>query len=282
MFFHSKSPLKRILTKTKKYLAISFSEILSQPSLLYQTEFRILYANEQNIERKTTIMTEQKKNGELQPIRHWISMKNQAVSIYLVKLETYRDSDHFMKLEDSMKKIIYIVAVSFLSAAFTGSSFAGDVQEKQQQLQEKQLEVKEKQIELNQERQKEAIERTQESNKSMQQVSRASKIIGTKVKNPNDENLGDIKDLVIDPESGQVVYGVVSFGGVLGMGDKLFAIPWDALRWNPDKKYYVLDLDKDTLKKAPGFDKKHWPDTSNKWERLREELNQFPFYHPKG
>ena len=227
-------------------------------------------------------MTEQKKNGELQPIRHWISMKNQAVSIYLVKLETYRDSDHFMKLEDSMKKIIYIVAVSFLSAAFTGSSFAGDVQEKQQQLQEKQQEVKEKQIELNQERQKEAIERTQESNKSMQQVSRASKIIGTKVKNPNDENLGDIKDLVIDPESGQVVYGVVSFGGVLGMGDKLFAIPWDALRWNPDKKYYVLDLDKDTLKKAPGFDKKHWPDTSNKWERLREELNQFPFYHPKG
>lgn len=181
-----------------------------------------------------------------------------------------------------MKTFIYIVAVSFLSTAFIGSTFAGDVQEKQQQLQEKQQEVKEKQNELNQERQKESVERTQESNKSMQQVSRASKIIGTKVKNPNEENLGDIKDLVIDPENGQVVYGVVSFGGVLGVGDKLFAIPWDALSWNRDKKFYVLDLDKDTLKKAPGFDKKHWPDTSNKWERLREELNQFPFYHPKG
>ena len=181
-----------------------------------------------------------------------------------------------------MKAFIYIVAVSFLSAAFMGSTFAGDVQEKQQQLQEKQQEVKEKQNELNQERQKESVERTQESNKSMQQVSRASKIIGTKVKNPNEENLGDIKDLVIDPESGQVVYGVVSFGGVFGVGDKLFAIPWDALRWNRDNKYYVLDLDKDTLKKAPGFDKKHWPDTSNKWDRLRDELNQFPFYHPKG
>jgi len=192
----------------------------------------------------------------------------------LVKLETYRYTNHFTKLEDSMKKFIYIVAVFFSSVAFMGSSFAG-VQEKQQQLQEKQ-------VELNQAVQKEAVERSQESNKSMQQVSRASKIIGTKVKNSKGENLGDIKDLVINPENGQVVYGVVSFGGILGMGDKLFAIPWDALVWNLDKKYYILDLDKDTLKKAPGFDKKHWPDSSDKWQRLREELNQFPFYHPKG
>jgi sporulation protein YlmC with PRC-barrel domain len=192
----------------------------------------------------------------------------------LVKLETYRYTNYFTKLEHSMKKFIYIVAVSFLSVAFMGSSFAG-VQEKQQQLLEKQAE-------LNQAVQKESVERTQEYNKSMQQVSRASKIIGTKVKNSKGESLGDIKDLVMDPENGQVVYGVVSFGGILGMGDKLFAIPWGALVWNFDKKYYILDLDKETLKKAPGFDKKHWPDSSDKWERLREELNQFPFYHPKG
>ena len=115
----------------------------------------------------------------------------------------------------------------------------------------------------------------------MQQVTQASKIIGTPVKNPNGDNLGDIKELVLDPRSGKVVYVVVSFGGVLGMGSKLFAIPWKALVWNRDKEYYVLDLDKDTLKKAPGFDNKHWPDSSNKWQRLREELDQFPFYHPK-
>ena len=179
----------------------------------------------------------------------------------LVKLETYRYTNHFTKLEDSMKKFIYIVAVSFLSVAFMGSSFAC-VQEKQQQLQEKQGALNEKQVELNQAVQKESVERTQEYNKSMQQVSRASKIIGTKVKNSKGENLGDIKDLAIDPENGQVGYGVVSFGGILGIGDKLFAIPWGALVWN--------------------FDKKHWPDSSDKWERLREELNQFPFYHPKG
>ncbi|QXP84910.1 PRC-barrel domain-containing protein [Methylococcus sp. Mc7] len=114
----------------------------------------------------------------------------------------------------------------------------------------------------------------------MQQVSRASKIIGTKVKNPNGENLGDIKELVIDPENGQVVYAVVSFGGVLGMGNKLFAIPWRALHWTRDKEYYVLDLDKDTLKKAPGFDKKHWPENSKKWEEQREALGQFYRVNP--
>jgi len=206
---------------------------------------------------------------------------NQAVATYVVTFETYRVTHRFTELEDSMKTLISIVAVTLLSTAFVGTSCAADVPEKQQQLLEKQQQVKEKQKELTQERQKETDERTHESNVAMQQVSRASKIIGTKVKNPKGENLGDIKDLVLDPESGQVVYGVVSFGGVLGLGDKLFAIPWKALVWTRDKEYYVLDLDKDTLKKAPGFDRKHWPDSSNKWQRLREELDQFPFYHPK-
>jgi len=179
-----------------------------------------------------------------------------------------------------MKTLISIIAVSCLSAVFVGTSCAADVQEKQQELQIKQQEVKAKQKELKQERQKESVERSQEANQEMQQVSRASKIIGTKVKNPKGENLGDIKELVLDPESGQVVYGVLSFGGVLGLGNKLFAVPWKALVWTRDKEYYVLDLDKDTLKKAPGFDKKHWPDSSNKWEQHREELNQFYHVNP--
>lgn len=166
-----------------------------------------------------------------------------------------------------MKKLIPIVAVSILSAAFVGTSCAADVQEKQQ-------EVKEKQTELKHERREESAERVQVSNQSMQQVSRASKIIGTNVKNPNGDNLGDIKDLVLDPESGQVVYVVVSFGGVLGVGDKLFALPWKALHWTRDKEYYVLDVDKSTLTKAPGFDKKDWPDSS-KWDQLREEVKEF-------
>jgi len=169
-----------------------------------------------------------------------------------------------------MKNLISLVAVSFLSAAFVGTAGATDVQKKQQEVIEKQRELKDA-------RHQEAVERSLEANQTMQQVSRASKIIGTDVKNPKGDNLGDVKELVLDPESGQVVYAVVSFGGVLGVGDKLFAVPWKALQWSRDKEYYVLDMDKNTLKKAPGFDKKHWPDSSSKWDQQRGELNQF--YH---
>lgn len=179
-----------------------------------------------------------------------------------------------------MKTLIPILAVSFLSATLVGTSCAADVKEKQKELIEKKQEVKEAQKELKQENRKELVESAQEANKEMLQVSRASKIIGTNVKNPSGENLGGIKDLVLDPESGHVVYAVVSFGGVLGMGSKLFAIPWSVLHWTRDKEYYVLDLDKETLKKAPGFDKKHWPDSSSKWEQQREELNQFYRVNP--
>jgi len=179
-----------------------------------------------------------------------------------------------------MKSFIPIVAVSFLSATLVSTTYAADVPEKQKELVEKQQEVKEAQKELKQETRKESLETTHEVNKEMLQVSRASKINGTNVKNTAGENLGGIKDLVIDPESGHVVYAVVSFGGILGLGNKLFAIPWSVLHWTRDKEYYVLDLDKETLKNAPGFDKKHWPDSSNKWDLQREEINQFYHVNP--
>jgi sporulation protein YlmC with PRC-barrel domain len=178
-----------------------------------------------------------------------------------------------------MKTVHSIVAAACLSAVFASSVDAADVVEKQQALQQKQQQVVEKQKDLTQERQKESVERAQVLNKTMQQVSRASKIIGTHVANSKGENLGDIKDLVVDPNTGQVVYAVVSFGGLLGLGDKLFAVPWKALMWTSGKAYYILNEDKTTLAKAPGFDKKHWPDSSDKWDQLREEINQF--YHVK-
>ncbi len=174
-----------------------------------------------------------------------------------------------------MNKVIPILALSFVSLTFVATVYATDVQEKQQELFEKKQGVKEVQKELNQELKEESIKLNQASNKSMQQVSRASKIIGTNVKNISGDNLGDIKDLVLDPDSGQVVYAVVSFGGILGVGNKVFALPWKALDWTRDKNYYILDVDKTTLSKAPGFDKRHWPDSSDKWDMLKEEINQF-------
>ena len=67
------------------------------------------------------------------------------------------------------------------------------------------------------------------------------------------------EDIVIDAKTGKVAYAVLSFGGFLGMGEKLFAIPWSAFSVNTDNKHVILNVDKEKLKKAPGFNKKEWP-----------------------
>jgi sporulation protein YlmC with PRC-barrel domain len=90
----------------------------------------------------------------------------------------------------------------------------------------------------------------------------ASTMENDKFVNPRGEDLGNIEELMIDVNSGRVAYAVLSFGGILGIGDKLFAIPWDALKLDPDNKRFVLDVDKQTLEDAPGFDKDNWPKTT--------------------
>jgi hypothetical protein len=84
------------------------------------------------------------------------------------------------------------------------------------------------------------------------------------VVNPKGEDLGEIKDFMIDTENGRVVYAVLSFGGLWGLGDKLFAIPMDALRVDTNKERFVTDLRKEQLEDAPGFDKNNWPGTPDR------------------
>jgi sporulation protein YlmC with PRC-barrel domain len=93
-------------------------------------------------------------------------------------------------------------------------------------------------------------------------VLKASDIIGKKVEGVDGKNLGSIRDLVIDPEDGDIQYAVLDFGGFAGIGDKYFAVPWQALQLDQDKKRLALDLHKKDLKDAPGFDKNNWPDLS--------------------
>src|ERR1035437_666603 len=88
---------------------------------------------------------------------------------------------------------------------------------------------------------------------------KASNIIGASVVGPKNDSLGDIKELVIDPRTGKVAYAVVSFGGFLSMGEKLFAIPFSSFKYNAEEKKYVLDVSKEQLKAAPGFNSDHWP-----------------------
>ena len=74
---------------------------------------------------------------------------------------------------------------------------------------------------------------------------KASSISGTDVVNPKGDNLGDIKEIVIDPRSGKVAYAVVSFGGFLSMGEKLFAIPFSSFKYDAKENEYVLDVSKE-------------------------------------
>lgn len=95
----------------------------------------------------------------------------------------------------------------------------------------------------------------------------ADTLVGNDVYNKASEDIGDIKEIMLDMRTGRVSYAVLSFGGFLGMGEKLFAVPWDALKLDTDKKRFVLDVDKERLSSAPGFDKSKWPDMADEtWE----------------
>jgi len=78
-----------------------------------------------------------------------------------------------------------------------------------------------------------------------------------------DDDLGDIKEIMLDMQTGQVAYAVLSFGGFLGMGDKLFAVPWSALTLDTVNKRFTLNVDKSRLEEAPGFDQNQWPNMAD-------------------
>jgi PRC-barrel domain len=88
-------------------------------------------------------------------------------------------------------------------------------------------------------------------------------IIGSNVVNQQNEDLGKIEDLVIDTSAGRIAYAVLSFGGFLGLGDKYFAIPWEAFRLDISDKRAVLNVDRRLLENAPGFEKDNWPNMAD-------------------
>ena len=91
-------------------------------------------------------------------------------------------------------------------------------------------------------------------------VQKASKIMGTTVKNLQDEKIGQVENLLVDMSSGRIVAVIVSSGGFLGMGDELSAVPPTALRFNTDRDALQLDASKEMLSSAPHFKANQWPD----------------------
>ncbi|MBE0507729.1 MAG: PRC-barrel domain-containing protein [Marinospirillum sp.] len=91
----------------------------------------------------------------------------------------------------------------------------------------------------------------------------AATVTGNEVCNLQDEKLGKIQDIMLDLTEGKIRYAVLSSGGFLGMGDRLFAVPWKALKLDRENHRFLLNVDIERLKNAPGFDKDQWPDMAD-------------------
>jgi sporulation protein YlmC with PRC-barrel domain len=106
----------------------------------------------------------------------------------------------------------------------------------------------------------------------------ASTIKGEKVINKDGEHLGKIEDLMIDLENRRVVYAILSFGGFLGIGDKHFAIPLEALSQKPNEHAFTLDISKEVLEKAEGFDKENIPSDPEELTSIYTHYGYKPYW----
>ncbi|MFZ6760336.1 PRC-barrel domain-containing protein [Undibacterium sp. Ji50W] len=106
----------------------------------------------------------------------------------------------------------------------------------------------------------------------------AQTLTGDNVVNHADEHLGDIKEIMLDMRTGRVAYAVVAHGGLLTIGEKLFAVPWSALTLDTVNKRFVLNIDKEHFERAPGFDSDRWPDMAD--QTWVNEVHGY--YNPKN
>jgi sporulation protein YlmC with PRC-barrel domain len=90
----------------------------------------------------------------------------------------------------------------------------------------------------------------------------ASTIIGDRIENTQGEHVGDIKDIMLDVRQGNIAYIVMEHAGILGLNEKLFAIPYHALKLDQVNQKFIINGDKELFENAPGFDKEHWPGTN--------------------
>jgi sporulation protein YlmC with PRC-barrel domain len=96
---------------------------------------------------------------------------------------------------------------------------------------------------------------------------RASQLIGMNIENSQQKGVGEVNDIVLDARTGEIQYVAVTYGGFLGVGNKMFAVPFAAfeVRQDPDDPddyddlVLVLDVTEQQLEGAKGFDEDHWP-----------------------
>jgi sporulation protein YlmC with PRC-barrel domain len=122
------------------------------------------------------------------------------------------------------------------------------------------------------------------TSRTYRRVMSATSLAGDRVYNRAGDDLGKLTDIMIDVPTGRIAYGVLSFGGFLGMGDKLFAVPWKRLSVDEDNKRFILDVSKETLERAPGFDKDNWPDMADpSWSsQIHTHYGVEPYWEPES
>ncbi|OLL28221.1 photosystem reaction center subunit H [Burkholderia sp. SRS-W-2-2016] len=90
-------------------------------------------------------------------------------------------------------------------------------------------------------------------------VMAAATLAGHTVLSADGDDVGKIKDIMLDVRGGRVAYAVLASGGFLGIGGKLLAIPWPSLTLDTARECFVLSASSEQVRQAPGFDKDHWP-----------------------
>jgi sporulation protein YlmC with PRC-barrel domain len=117
-------------------------------------------------------------------------------------------------------------------------------------------------------------------NAPLLRFNKASELLGMNVKNRQNEKIGEVKDLIVDLHSGHIAYAVVSSGGILGIGDKLVAVPARSFEYSETDKKLVLNVDKQILADAPRFEKDRWPDISDvRWNtEVYQHYGQHPYW----
>jgi hypothetical protein len=106
----------------------------------------------------------------------------------------------------------------------------------------------------------------------------SEKVTGTSVENTRGDSLGNIEEIMIDKISGQVGYAVLKYGSFLGMGGKLFALPWDQLKYDTSRDAYLVDIPEERLKDAPSYDE----GTEPNWGDPQYAKNLHDYYGSKA
>lgn len=108
----------------------------------------------------------------------------------------------------------------------------------------------------------------------------ADSLCGNKVINRQGDVLGEVEEIVIDVPRGRIAYAAMASGGFLGLGERLFAVPWSVMVYDAGRECFVMDANKAVFENAPGFDKDHWPtQPQNEWlDRMYRHYGAPPYW----